>query len=57
VAVRIDHPEPDFAALGRGCGIDGIGPIKDPAELPSTLAQAVARVAQGETILIDVWTG
>jgi thiamine pyrophosphate-dependent acetolactate synthase large subunit-like protein len=57
VAVRIEDPEPDFAALARGCGIDGIGPIKDPAALPSTLAQAVARVAHGETILIDVWTG
>jgi acetolactate synthase I/II/III large subunit len=57
VAVRIEDPEPDFAALARGCGIEGIGPIKDPADLAPTLAQAVARVAQGETILIDVWTG
>jgi acetolactate synthase-1/2/3 large subunit len=56
VAVRIEDPEPDFASLARGCGIDGIGPIKDPAELPSVLAQAAHRTARGETILIDVWT-
>src|SRR5579859_155325 len=56
VAVRIEDPEPDFAALARGCGIDGIGPIKDAAELPATLAEAAQRVARGETVLIDVWT-
>jgi thiamine pyrophosphate-dependent acetolactate synthase large subunit-like protein len=56
VAVRIEDPSPDFAALARGCGVDGIGPIKDATELPSILAQAAERVARGETVLIDVWT-
>jgi thiamine pyrophosphate-dependent acetolactate synthase large subunit-like protein len=56
VAVRIEDPEPDFAGLARSCGVDGIGPIKEPADLAPMLAQAVARVAQGETILVDVWT-
>jgi thiamine pyrophosphate-dependent acetolactate synthase large subunit-like protein len=56
VAVRIEDPEPDFAALARGCGIEGIGPIKEPADLAPSLTRAVERVSQGETILIDVWT-
>jgi acetolactate synthase-1/2/3 large subunit len=56
IGVRLEDPEPDFAALARGCGVDGLGPIKDPAKLPSTLARAVQRVARGETVLIDVWT-
>ena len=37
IAVRLQDPEPDFAALARGCGMDGIGPIKDASKLPSTL--------------------
>jgi acetolactate synthase-1/2/3 large subunit len=56
-AVRIEDPEPDFAALARGCGVDAIGPIKDAAELAEALGQAAARVARGETVLVDVWTG
>jgi thiamine pyrophosphate-dependent acetolactate synthase large subunit-like protein len=56
IAVRLEDPEPDFSALARGCGVEGIGPIKDPAKLPSILAQAAERVARGETVLIDVWT-
>ena len=56
VAVHIDDPEPDFAAIARGCGIDAIGPVKDPADLHSTLALAAERAARGETILVDVWT-
>jgi NAD(P)-dependent dehydrogenase (short-subunit alcohol dehydrogenase family) len=55
VAVRLEDPEPDFAALAR-CGVDGIGPIKDPVKLLSALAQAVERVARSETVLIDVST-
>lgn len=56
VAVRIDDPEPNFAALARGCGVEGIGPIKDAAELASTLGRAAERAARGETVLVDVWT-
>jgi acetolactate synthase-1/2/3 large subunit len=56
VAVRIEDPLPDFAALARGFGVDGIGPIRDPAELPTVLARAVERVSRGETVVIDVWT-
>jgi thiamine pyrophosphate-dependent acetolactate synthase large subunit-like protein len=56
IAVRIEDPAPDFAALARGCGIDAIGPIKDAAELGLVLGQAAERAARGETVLVDVWT-
>ena len=56
VAVRIDDPAPDFAALARGCGADGVGPIKDSTQLATVLGKAVERVTRGETVLIDVWT-
>ena len=56
IAVRIEDPAPDFAALARGCGIDAIGPIKDAAELAFVLGQAAERAARGETVLVDVWT-
>src|SRR5579871_4371111 len=56
IGVRIEDPEPDFAALARGCGVDAIGPIKDAAELSRALGQAADRVARGETVLVDVWT-
>jgi thiamine pyrophosphate-dependent acetolactate synthase large subunit-like protein len=56
VGVRIEDPEPDFAALARGCGVDAIGPIKNAAELSVALGQAAERVGRGETMLLDVWT-
>ncbi|MBV9325259.1 MAG: thiamine pyrophosphate-binding protein [Chloroflexi bacterium] len=56
IAVRIEDPAPDFAALARGCGIDSIGPIKDALELSSALSRATERAARSETILVDVWT-
>jgi thiamine pyrophosphate-dependent acetolactate synthase large subunit-like protein len=56
VAVRIEDPEPNFAALARGCGVHGVGPLKDASDLPAALAHAAELAARGETVLVDVWT-
>lgn len=55
VGISLDDPPIDFAGLARSQGVDGIGPITDPAELPDVLANAAAEVrATRRPILVDV---
>lgn len=51
---RIDDPPFDFAALARSQGVEGFGPVADPADLPSAYASALAAVAEGRPALVDV---
>ncbi len=47
-------PSPDYAAVARACGADGVS-VADPASLPSVLAQAAAAVKEtGRTFLVDI---
>jgi thiamine pyrophosphate-dependent acetolactate synthase large subunit-like protein len=55
IGQRIDEPAPDLAMLARAQGVDGIGPVKSPEDLPEALADAVRRVKEGHTCVIDVW--
>jgi hypothetical protein len=43
-----------MAALARGQGAIGFGPIRNEAELASTLKEAIENVRQGALCLIDV---
>ena len=54
VGQRIGDPDPDLAALAASLGLRGIGPIAAGAELDDALATAVAAVAEGEAVLVDV---
>jgi thiamine pyrophosphate-dependent acetolactate synthase large subunit-like protein len=54
IGQRIGDPEPDLAAIARGQGLVGIGPVKTPKELASALEEAVARVKSGECVVVDV---
>lgn len=42
-------------AVGRGCRVEAIGPIRDAPELPAPVNQASEKVARGETVLVEVW--
>lgn len=54
VGQRIDDPAPDLAALARAEGLDGIGPVTDPAELDAALARAVDLVRGSRPVVVDV---
>jgi thiamine pyrophosphate-dependent acetolactate synthase large subunit-like protein len=53
--IRIEAPALDYAALARAQGVEGIGPVEDPAELAEVLERA-AEVVRSEhrPVLVDV---
>ena len=54
VGQRLRDPDPDLAALARSLGLEGIGPVTEPAELGAALASAVETAAAGRPVLVDV---
>ncbi len=56
IGIRIEDPEPDFAALARSLGVAGFGPVADPAGLGGVLDEALAIVAAGKPAVVDVET-
>lgn len=47
-------PSPDYAAVANACGADGVA-VKDPAELPRILSEAVNKVQSGKnSVLVDI---
>lgn len=53
VGQAIAEPDINFAALARGQGLHGIGPVETANDLIAALQEAVALVHQGEPVLID----
>jgi thiamine pyrophosphate-dependent acetolactate synthase large subunit-like protein len=56
IGTSIEAPDIDYAKMAAAMGWWSAGPIKDPAELATALARAVAVVKSGEPALVDVWT-
>ena len=54
IGVRIGDPPIDLAALARGQGAVGIGPIKTEADLAAALKEGIEHVRSGALCLIDV---
>jgi thiamine pyrophosphate-dependent acetolactate synthase large subunit-like protein len=54
IGQRIADPAPDLAQLARAQGATGFGPVGGAGELQAVLAQAVAAVRAGETVVVDV---
>jgi thiamine pyrophosphate-dependent acetolactate synthase large subunit-like protein len=53
--IRLERPEIDYAALARSQGVEGIGPITDPAELADALKRALEVVrTTRRPCLVDV---
>jgi thiamine pyrophosphate-dependent acetolactate synthase large subunit-like protein len=53
IGQRIDEPGLDFAALARGQGVDGEGPVKTVPELEAALRRGLAAIKEGRPYLID----
>lgn len=58
VGIHLDRPCIDFAALARAQDVEGIGPVKDPAEAMEVIRKA-ARVVRTERrpLLVDIVCG
>jgi acetolactate synthase-1/2/3 large subunit len=56
VAMRMEDPEVDFAAIARTFGLHGEGPIKDAAEVGPAVRRAAEVVERGGFAVVDVWT-
>jgi acetolactate synthase-1/2/3 large subunit len=56
VGITITDPNVDYAAVARGFGVHGEGPITDPKDLAPALKRAIAVVKSGHPALIDVVT-
>jgi acetolactate synthase I/II/III large subunit len=56
IGTTIKDPNVDYAAVARGFGVYGEGPIEDPKDLGPALKRAIAVVKRGEPALIDVVT-
>jgi thiamine pyrophosphate-dependent acetolactate synthase large subunit-like protein len=53
--IRLEGPAIDYAMLARSQGVEGIGPVDDPAELPAVLQRAAGIVrAERRPVLVDV---
>ncbi len=49
-------PEVDLLQVAAGFGAATFGPVSDPADFAGVLAQAIARVEQGEVAVVEVTT-
>lgn len=54
IGQSIRDPDPDLATLARGLGCIGIGPAIGLEAWRAALAEGVARVAAGETVVVDI---
>ncbi len=54
IGTTITDPNIDYAALAKGYGAVGIGPISDPKELGAAIKKGVEAVKAGNPVLIDV---
>jgi thiamine pyrophosphate-dependent acetolactate synthase large subunit-like protein len=54
IGQAISDPAPDLPALARSLGLQAPPPVRDRAQLPAALAEAVAAARSGRTVLVDV---
>jgi acetolactate synthase-1/2/3 large subunit len=56
IGMDLSGPEPDFAAIARGMGCFGVGPISEPGAIRPALEAAIREVKAGKPALVDVVT-
>ncbi len=54
IGQHIGDPDIDLAAMARAQGAVAIGPVTDPAQVQSTVAQAIVAVREGKVCVIDM---
>jgi hypothetical protein len=53
IGQRINEPDIDLAAMAVAQGAKGIGPVTEPEQLRSAIAQGLRAVRDGEVCVID----
>jgi thiamine pyrophosphate-dependent acetolactate synthase large subunit-like protein len=56
IGTKLVEPNIDYATMAKGYGMQGIGPITDPADIVPALKRAVEIVKSGEPVLVDTVT-
>jgi thiamine pyrophosphate-dependent acetolactate synthase large subunit-like protein len=56
IGTKLVEPNIDYATMAKGYGMQGIGPIADPADIAPALKRAVEIVKSGEPVLVDTVT-
>lgn len=56
VAMRMQDPTVDFAAIAKTFGLHSEGPVKSAADLPGAFNRAIQAVKEGQLAIVDVWT-
>ncbi len=54
IGTEITKPDIQYAMLARSMGVEGIGQITDPSDLPAAIWRGIEVVKAGEPALIDV---
>jgi TPP-dependent trihydroxycyclohexane-1,2-dione (THcHDO) dehydratase len=54
IGQRIDEPDIDLAMMARAQGAEGIGPVKELAQLKPALEEAIRKVKAGAVCVVDV---
>jgi acetolactate synthase-1/2/3 large subunit len=54
IGQRIDDPDIDLAAMARAQGVEGIGPVKDPAQIKDAIKKGLDIVKAGGICVIDM---
>jgi thiamine pyrophosphate-dependent acetolactate synthase large subunit-like protein len=54
IGLRMVDPPLDLARLAEGQGAIGLGPVERPDQLAAVLADAIAKVRDGATVVVDV---
>ncbi len=54
IGQAITDPQPDLPAMARSLGLQAPGQVRERAQLPATLAEAIAAARSGRTVLVDV---
>ena len=56
IGTKIQNPDINYAALAKSMGVEGIGPIDNPADVGPALKRAVEIVKSGQPVVVDTVT-
>ena len=57
VGTRLSNPVTDFAQLAKSFGLNGVGPVEEPNELPEAIQTGLSLLKkEGKLVLVDVVT-
>jgi hypothetical protein len=54
IGQRIDEPDIDLAMMARSQGAEGVGPVRELAQLRPAIQEAIQKVQGGAVCVVDV---